>query len=599
VSRIELKRGVVLVGQYRLDGLLGKGGMGEVWRGQDLRLKRTVAVKFMLAGLDEEPGFVDGFEREMENVAKLKHENICRVYTGGVIPDADSVLFYMVMELVEGLPLSHKLRLDPRFDEVSACYTAYQIIEALQAAHEQHIIHRDIKPENVIIGKNGHATVLDFGIAKRRGATRDTGRAARGRPRTTRPIGTPRYMSPEQIRGGEIDHRSDLYSTGVVLYRMLAGEFPFPGLDDEDETAILRAHLEDPPYPLSMARPEVSPGLEAMVMRLLAKDPDDRYPDAGTAADELDAYIRGSIPPAHPLAERLAAERKSIAREAVYRRTRTTTAGPPPNEESPRRAAGQRALPSPPSAERTEVEPSRPAVPPPALVGTVPVQPAMAPKDPTSPWVLAARARGEEKTAPLPVVIAPPRPAAPRVSSSASGRSWEKKRPLVRPPLGRAVRQLVVTMSLGSFVGAAAGGVFLAVRAAVRRSSAVQVVAASATAAPDLTAAPAPAATPSATATTSTTAAPSATAASTATAAPNVTAAPRPPTVARPRAPSPTKPAETARPVETAKPAEAAKPAPTAPHRVFGSEDDEPAANVKPAETPKPPPPGTSTRPEP
>ncbi len=148
-----LRKGAIFRDQYRVEARLGRGGMGEVWRAYDMQLKRGVAIKVVLQEHTEEPGYVEGFEREMQVIAQFKHANICRVYAAGPIPDREPVQLYMVMELIDGQPLSLMLRVAKRLDETSACFYALQILEALIAAHERKIIHRDIKPENILVGR--------------------------------------------------------------------------------------------------------------------------------------------------------------------------------------------------------------------------------------------------------------------------------------------------------------------------------------------------------------------------------------------------------------------------------------------------------------
>ena len=452
----ELRRGAVFLGQYRIDALLGRGGMGEVWRAWDLRLKRPVALKVMLRELTEEPGYVERFERETQVVAQFKHGNIGRIYAAGPIPDRQPLQLYMAMEMIEGMSLRLILVTVKRLDETSALYYAVQVLEALEEAHAKKIIHRDVKPENVIIGKDGHATVIDFGIAKGHGTTRDAdGATRRGADRITHRIGTPRYMSPEQVRGGEITAASDLYAVGVLLYQMLSGDFPYPGIEDDNETAILMAHLELAPHPLPMVVPDCTSELWAIVLRLLAKDPADRYGSAEEAAAALSAYMRGSIDPLHPLAKKMAHDRRTIAHKAVYEHRQSKR--PEALEESvepvarpmPRQLVTT-LMPAVPGRMEAAV-PSRQAIPPPATVERRTVKAA-------SPWQARSGPSHVSKTGPLPVKAVDRSPAAaaspPPARSSASGRSWAKERPAALPRrLSLVTRDVLGAVALGSMLG--------------------------------------------------------------------------------------------------------------------------------------------------
>ncbi len=269
---------------------------------------------------------------------------------------------------------------------------------------------------------------------------------------------------------------------------MLSGDFPFPGIDDDDETAILMAHLHEPPLLLAMIVPDLSPELETIVLRLLAKDPDERYQSADEAVNDLSAYVRGSIDPLHPLAKKMAADRRSIAHRAVFEHSRSMRPDAQKEKEpaaaSPkRRDAATAKLPASTAAaatadeEAAAVVPSRVAVPPPEVV-RAPFVPIKTEREATSPWARAARAAralgskvgssSGSRTAPLPVVS--PAQAVPYVSSSASGHRWENwSSGGARRRVPWAVRQLVVTVSLGLTVGAVGGVVFLSLRATTQQ----------------------------------------------------------------------------------------------------------------------------------
>lgn len=312
--------GQVVLDHFRLDVLLGRGGQGEVWQAFDLRLKRKVAIKFLLRELAEDPDYVARFEREMQIVARFQHHNIARIYDAG---RWDGRLC-MVMELLKGKSLRQVLaehRPAP-LPLKKALFIAIQVLESLREAHEEGIVHRDINPANVIVGKKGHTWVVDFGIAVRREVTRDPARQASA-PRAggaSSMIGTPWFMSPEQVNGEPVDHRADLYALGMLLYVMLSAQFPFPGVDSgATDTLILAAHALIEPEPLTRVVEGIAEELSAIVARLLAKDPGARYQSAEAALDELGVYLRSSIAPDDDIAHRLAVEARNAVGRAQWR----------------------------------------------------------------------------------------------------------------------------------------------------------------------------------------------------------------------------------------------------------------------------------------
>jgi len=262
-----LKPGDTL-GPYRIDALIGKGGMGEVYRGTDTRLGRPVAIKVSARE------FSDRFEREAQAISSLNHPNICTLYDVG--PN------YLVMEFVEGDPLSQVVKQGPMPLEKVLQY-AVQIADALSAAHSKGIIHRDLKPANIILTRSG-VKVLDFGLAKlsavaKFGASGSSEMATRTEPLTESGsiVGTLQYMSPEQAEGKDTDERSDIFSFGTVLYEMITGTRAFDG---ETKTAILAAILKDQPAPIQQFQPAAPRSLDRVVRRCLEKKPADRWHSA-------------------------------------------------------------------------------------------------------------------------------------------------------------------------------------------------------------------------------------------------------------------------------------------------------------------------------
>ena len=262
-----LKTGEAL-GPYRIDALIGKGGMGEVYRGTDTRLGRSVAIKVSARE------FSDRFEREAQAISSLNHPNICTLYDVG--PN------YLVMEFVEGETLSHLIKQGPMPLEKVLQY-AIQIADALSAAHAKGVIHRDLKPANIILTRNG-VKVLDFGLAKLNatanfGASRSSEMLTQTAPMTESGsiVGTLHYMSPEQAEGKDTDERSDIFSFGTVLYEMITGTRAFDG---DTKTAVLAAILKDQPAPMQQFQPAVPRALDRVVRRCLEKKPADRWQSA-------------------------------------------------------------------------------------------------------------------------------------------------------------------------------------------------------------------------------------------------------------------------------------------------------------------------------
>jgi serine/threonine-protein kinase len=268
-------------GRYQPKRQLGGGGMAEVFLAEDLVLGRLVAVKVLRSELARDDEFVARFDAEARAVASLSHPNIVGIHDRGLSDGR----WYLVMEYVPGETLKQCLRRQGPSSPGRASSIAVDILGALQAAHERGIVHRDVKPQNVLLGDDGRVKVADFGIA-RVGASALT--------RTGMMLGTSHYLSPEQARGLVADPRSDVYGAAVLLYEMLTGRVPFEG---DNEVAIAWQHIhEEPPRPRAV-EPSVPQALEEVVLRALAKDPDDRFQ---TAAEFATALIAASSAPARP-----------------------------------------------------------------------------------------------------------------------------------------------------------------------------------------------------------------------------------------------------------------------------------------------------------
>jgi serine/threonine protein kinase len=263
--------GLVGDGRYRLTRRLGRGGMAEVFAAEDVRLGRTVAVKLLRADLAEDPVSKARFTREAQSVAGLNHHAIVAVYDSGEDVVGGQSVPYIVMEIVEGRTIRDLLLNAEAPGPEQALIIVSGVLEALAYSHQHGIVHRDIKPANVIITNSGAVKVMDFGIARALHGASTT------MTQTGMVMGTPQYLSPEQALGKAVDHRSDLYATGCLLYELLALRPPFTG---ETPLSVVYQHVQDIPTPPSQVSDAVPPELDGLVMRSLAKEPDDRFQTA-------------------------------------------------------------------------------------------------------------------------------------------------------------------------------------------------------------------------------------------------------------------------------------------------------------------------------
>lgn len=260
-------------GRYQMEGLLGRGGMAEVWRAVDTRLGRPVAVKQLRADLATDPTFQARFRREAQSAAGLNHPTIVAVYDTGEEPDPHTGVSvpYIVMELVEGQTLRDVLRDGRKILPERALELTQGVLDALSYSHKAGIIHRDIKPANVMLTRTGQVKVMDFGIAR---AVADTSATM---TQTAAVIGTAQYLSPEQARGETVDIRSDIYSAGCLLFELLVGRPPFVG---ESPVSVAYQHVREMPMAPSELDPVITPDIDAITLKALAKSPDDRYQSA-------------------------------------------------------------------------------------------------------------------------------------------------------------------------------------------------------------------------------------------------------------------------------------------------------------------------------
>ncbi len=269
--------GTLFDGRYRILRKLGSGGMANVYLAEDEDLGRRVAIKILNDRYANDEAFTERFRREAKSAAALSHPNIVSIYDRGQAEGRP----YIAMEVIEGRSLKELIVNSGPLPIGEAVEYAKQILSALRFAHRHGIIHRDIKPHNILLGNENRLKVTDFGIA-RYGPSQMT--------EVGSIMGTAQYLSPEQARGAPVTASSDLYSAGIVLYEMLTGKTPFTG---ETPIEIAMKHLNEPPRPPSELRPEISPELDQIVLRSLAKDPNERYETADEFSADLDRVEAG------------------------------------------------------------------------------------------------------------------------------------------------------------------------------------------------------------------------------------------------------------------------------------------------------------------
>jgi beta-lactam-binding protein with PASTA domain len=274
--------------RYELGEILGFGGMSEVHLARDQRLHRDVAVKVLRADLARDPSFYLRFRREAQNAAALNHPAIVAVYDTGEAETPNGPLPYIVMEYVDGVTLRDIVHNDGPIPPQRAIEIIADACQALNFSHQHGIIHRDVKPANIMISKNNAVKVMDFGIAR---ALADVNSVTQ----TAAVIGTAQYLSPEQARGEPVDARSDVYSLGCVLYEILTGEPPFIG---DSPVAVAYQHVREDPVAPSTRHPGIPPELDAVVLKALAKNPDNRYQSAAEMRADLVRVHSGEAPDA-------------------------------------------------------------------------------------------------------------------------------------------------------------------------------------------------------------------------------------------------------------------------------------------------------------
>jgi serine/threonine-protein kinase len=311
---------VTLGGRYRIERELGRGGMAKVYKGEDTVLGRTVAIKVLAPQFADDPNFVTRFRREAQAAARISNQTIVSVFDTG----SDDGVHFIVMEYVEGRTLAEYLAGGGRIMPERSIDIAIEVCRALEAAHAQGVIHRDIKPGNIMMDSRGEVKVTDFGIAR-------VVSTAETVAQTAAILGTASYLSPEQAQGQPVDARSDLYSLGCVLFEMLTGRAPFQG---DSPVAVASKHVLEQPAPPSKLNRDVSPDLDAVVLRALAKNPANRYQSAEEFRADLERVRRGLPVEATPLLPAAAGTTQVIHRDASAR----TAVLPPMEHAGPERS---------------------------------------------------------------------------------------------------------------------------------------------------------------------------------------------------------------------------------------------------------------------
>jgi len=281
-----LELGSVFAGRYKIVEVLGHGGMGSVYKAEDLKLKTTIALKLLLPDYQSQPEVINRFLREIRLALKITHENVVRIYDLG---EVDNV-YYISMEYIEGLDLKSLIERKQKFPIQEGVDLIRQVLSGLSVAHAKGIVHRDIKPQNIIIMGTNVAKIVDFGIAKIAGEASATA----GMTKKDMIIGTPEYMSPEQALAREVDARTDIYALGIVMFEMFTGQPPFAS--DTAINLLIKQVKQQPPEPRQL-NPDIPPTLGKIILRALAKNPEDRFQSVNEMLKILDAFSMGDPEP--------------------------------------------------------------------------------------------------------------------------------------------------------------------------------------------------------------------------------------------------------------------------------------------------------------
>ncbi|MFI5282070.1 MAG: serine/threonine-protein kinase [Candidatus Dormibacterales bacterium] len=287
VATPEAGPGERYIGKYRVKGELGRGGMGTVYLAEQPGLGREVAIKQLIASAAADPVALKRFLQEAQVMARTSHPNLVQVHDLELIGEDN----YIVLEFVRGKSLRERIN-EGMMPQPQVFAVIHAVLQALEYAHKHGIVHRDMKPENVLLSDEGTVKVADFGIARLMDDTGAGGTATK----TGTTVGTPQYMSPEQVASSKVDGRSDLYSAGIVFYELVVGQPPFTSSDADGPFTLMAKHVQAPPKPPSVYRPGLDPELETVILKSLAKRPDDRY-QTGHEFDEAMSRVADRLCP--------------------------------------------------------------------------------------------------------------------------------------------------------------------------------------------------------------------------------------------------------------------------------------------------------------
>jgi len=293
----ELTTGSTFAGRYQIIEELGKGGMGKIYKVMDTKIKEKVALKLLKPEIASDKNTIERFSNELKFARKIRHENVCQMYD----LNEEKGTHYITMEYIHGEDLKRLIRKMGQMSAGQAIPIAKQVCEGLVAAHKLGVVHRDLKPQNIMVDEEGNARIMDFGIARSLKGKGITGAGVM--------IGTPEYMSPEQVEGKEVDQRSDIYSLGVILYEMVTGRVPFEG--DTPFTIGVKHKSEIPKDPKEL-NAQVPTDLSGVILKCMEKDKEQRYQSAGEVRSELVNLEKGI-----PTTEREVPKRKSITSKEI------------------------------------------------------------------------------------------------------------------------------------------------------------------------------------------------------------------------------------------------------------------------------------------